>query len=158
MPWNFGSLVRFDASLLDKVKLRRWLVEGAQLLEPAIITPGNIDKLLFDHLDDVFQRIVDAIASSEGTLLVGSDGDLLLAGELPVSAAELSQYLASFANLPEASREILKEHPRLMRRLQQFSRADQELIVGQPFLLIALQLLLPLLFQLLFNRFRKNVV
>lgn len=156
MPLNLGSLVKFDASQLDKVKFRQWLVEGVKLLEPAIITPGNIDKFLFDNLEGLFQRLIDSIAAQDGTLVVGSEGDFILAGELPVSAQELSQYVASFSNISGESREILQTHPRLIRRLKQFSRADQEMIVGNPLLLIALQVLLPMLFQLLFNHFRNR--
>ena len=155
MPLNLGSLLKFDASQLDKVKLRQWLVEGVRLLEPAIITPGNIDKFLFDNLEGLFQRVIDSIAAQDGTLVVGSEGDFILTGELPVSSVELSQYLASFPGLSAESSEILRAHPRLIRRLKQFARKDQEMIVGNPLLLIALQVLLPILFQLLFNHFRR---
>ena len=51
MSFRFGSLIQFDASKIDKTQLRQWLVAGAKLLEPAIITPGNIDQFLFDQLD-----------------------------------------------------------------------------------------------------------
>lgn len=156
MPLNLGSLVKFDASQLDKVKFRQWLVEGVKLLEPAIITPGNIDKYLFDNLEGLFQRLIDSIAAQDGKLIVGTEGDFMLAGELPVSAVELSQYLAGFAMLSAESEEMLRANPRLIRRLKQFSRTDQEMIVGNPLLLMALQVLLPLLFQLLFNHFRDR--
>lgn len=156
MPLNLGSLVKFDASQLDKVKFRQWLVEGVKLLEPAIITPGNIDKYLFDNLEGLFQRLIDSISAQDGKLIVGSEGDFILAGELPVSSVEMSQYLASFPGLSTESVEILRAHPRLIRRLKQFSRADQQLIVSNPLLLMALQVLLPLLFQLLFNHFRQR--
>lgn len=154
MPLRIGSLVQFDVSKIDKAQLRQWLISGAILLEPAVITPGNIDKLLFDNLDGLFQRIIDAIASQDGSLIVGSTSDVLLGGELPVSALELSQYLAGFPTLSDEAREILYAHPHLIRRLQRFSRADQEMIVSNPWLLIALQALLPILFQLLLNHFR----
>lgn len=156
MPLNLGSLVKFDASQLDKVKFRQWLVEGVKLLEPAIVTPGNIDKYLFDNLEGLFQRLIDSISAQDGKLIVGSEGDFILACELPVSSVELSQYLASFPGLSAESVEILRAHPRLIRRLKQFSRADQQLIVSNPLLLMALQVLLPLLFQLLFNHFRRR--
>lgn len=154
MPLRIGSLVQFDISKMDKAQLRQWLIQGATLLEPAVITPGNFDKLLFDNLDGLFQRIMDAIASQDGSLIVGSGADVLLGGELPVSALELSQYLASFSTITDEAREILYAHPHLIRRLQRFSRADQEMIVSNPWLLIALQLLLPILFQLLMNQFK----
>jgi hypothetical protein len=156
MSLNLGSLVKFDASQLDKVKFRQWLVEGVKLLEPAVITPGNIDKFLFDNLEGLFQRLIDSIAAQDGALVVGSEGDFILAGELPVSNQELSQYLASFPGLSVEASEIVRSNPRLIRRLKQFARKDQELIVGNPLLLIALQVLLPMLFQLLFNHFRNR--
>lgn len=156
MPLNLGSLIKFDASQLDKVKLRQWLVDGIKLLEPAIITPGNVDKYFFDNLDGLFQRLIDSIAAQDGTLVVGHEGNFVLAGEQPVSHQELNQYLESFPGLPIASSEIVRANPRLIRRLKQFSRKDQELIVGNPLLLVALQVLLPILFQLLFNHFRQT--
>ncbi len=87
-------------------------------------------------------------------MIVGTDGAMLMAGELPVSMQEVSQYLARFPAMPDACREFLRENLRLIRRLQRFSESDQQMIVSNPLLLIALQTLLPLLFQLLLNRFK----
>ena len=154
MSFRFGSLIQFDASKIDKTQLRQWLVAGAKLLEPAIITPGNVDHFLFDQLDGLFQRIIDSISTQDGTMIVGTDGAMLMAGELPVSMQEVSQYLARFPAMLDACRELLRENPRLIRRLQRFSESDQQMIVSNPLLLIALQTLLPLLFQLLLNRFK----
>ncbi|MFO0812390.1 MAG: hypothetical protein U0796_04175 [Gemmatales bacterium] len=154
MPLGFGSLVQFDASKIDKTRLRQWLVEGAMLLEPAIITPSNLDKLLFDQLDTLFQRIIESITREEGALVVGQSGEMLFAGERPPTMAEVSQYLANFPGASEAAREMIRESPALLRRLQRFTRSDQELIMSSPLLLMALQMLLPMLFQLLLNRFR----
>jgi len=154
MSFRFGSLIQFDASKIDKIQLRQWLVAGAKLLEPAIITPGNIDQFLFDQLDGLFQRIIDSISAQDGAMIVGTDGAMLMAGELPVSMQEVSQYLSRFPTMPDACREFLRENPRLIRRLQRFSESDQQMFVSNPLLLIALQTLLPLLFQLLLNRFK----
>lgn len=154
MSFRFGSLIQFDASKIDKTQLRQWLVAGARLLEPAIITPGNIDQFLVDQLDGLFQRIIDSISTQDGAMIVGTAGAMLMAGELPVSMQEVSQYLARFPAMPDACREFLRENLRLIRRLQRFSESDQQMIVSNPLLLIALQTLLPLLFQLLLNRFK----
>ena len=152
MPWNIGSFIQWDASKIDRVKLRRWLVEGAKLLEPAIITPGNVDQFLFDQLDGLIERILDGISHEDGSLIVGDM--MLTAGELPVSMAEVSQFLASFPEASDAVRDMIRENPALVRRLAKFTRADQELIMSNPLLLAALKFLLPLLFQLLLRRFR----
>jgi hypothetical protein len=154
MSYRFGPFIQFDASKIDKAALRQWLVSGVKLLEPAIITPGNIDQFLFEQLDGLLQRIIDGISKQDGTMIVGSDGAMLFAGELPVSMQEVSQFLSRYPGMPEACREMLRENPRIIRRLAKFSEADQQLIVSNPLLLIALQTLLPLLFQLLMNRFK----
>jgi hypothetical protein len=153
MPWNLGSFIQWDGSKIDRVKLRKWLLDGAMLLEPAIITPGNLDQLLFEQLDGLIQRIIDGISREDGSLIVGDA--MLAAGEWPVSMAEVSQFLASFPEASDMVREMIRENPALVRRLAKFTRADQELIMGNPLLLAALQMLLPLLFQLLLRRFRE---
>lgn len=134
--------VGFDASKLDKVALRKWLVDGAKILEPAVITPLNLDKYFFDNLESMVEKLIKQEAET-GPLVVG---------DAEVTAAEVSQYLGTFANAPAKSQQILKDNPRLLKKLQRFSREDQEKIVGNPLLLMALHLLLPFLFELLFKR------
>lgn len=155
MPLNISSFISFDASKLDKVAFRKWIVDGAKLLEPPIITPMNVDKFLFDNLDMMIGKLIDQF-QNEGPLVVGATapGDFLLSGESPVSQGDVVAYLAGFPGAPAESHQILKDNPHLVRRLQKFSKSEQELIVGNPLLLLALQVLLPLLFQFLLNRFK----
>lgn len=160
MPFNIGSLVQFDRSKLDMVAFRKWLVSGAQLLEPAVVTPGNIDKVLFfDNLEGLVEKLINQV-SNENHLVVGgampSEG-VIIAGDATVgeiSTGEVSQYLSQFSNVSAETQEILRANPHLVRRLQKFSKEDQEKIVGNPLLLLALQILLPILFQFLLNRFK----
>lgn len=134
--------IGFDASKLDKAALRKWLVEGAKILEPAVITPLNLDKYFFDNLESLVEKLIKQ-ESENGPLVVG---------DAEVTAADVSTYLATFANAPAKSQQILKDNPRLLKKLQRFSREDQEKIVGNPLLLMALQLLIPFLFELFFKR------
>lgn len=134
--------ISFDVTKLDKVKLRAWVIDGAKLLEPAVITPLNLDKQLFDNLDWLVDLIIKQ-AVVPGPLVVG---------DTEVTAADVATYLGTFASAPAESQKILKDNPRLIRKLEKFSREDQEKIVGNPLLLLALQVLLPFLFNLFFKR------
>ncbi|MBL8824877.1 MAG: hypothetical protein JNJ77_19985 [Planctomycetia bacterium] len=153
MPLNLGSLISFDSSKIDKVALRKWLVSGAQLLEPAVITPGNIDKMLFDNIDWLAANLIDQISKEGGTLIVGDHGEVGSSSDGEVSQADLNEYMGRFASAPEESKAILRRNPRLVKRLEKFSQADQEKIVGNPLLLLALQTLLPILFLFLLKKF-----
>lgn len=148
MAFDWKNFISFDTTKLDKVAFKKWLLSGAQLLEPAVITPGNLDKvLLFDNLeklsDSIFNQFVEEI--NNGPLIVG---------EVAATAGEVSQYLSKFSSVPEETQAILRDNPKLIRRLSKFSEEDQQMIVGNPFLLLALQTLLPLLFEFLLNRFK----
>ncbi len=154
MPLNLGGLVKFDLTKLDRVKFKTWLIAGAQLLEPAVITPGNMDKLLFDNLDGLIDRSIDIFSKEDGVLIVGDASGLMISGEPPVTTAQVNMFLAKFENVPEASVHALRDNPSLVRKLEKFSMADQKLIVGNPLLLLALQTLLPFLMQILLNRFK----
>ena len=156
MTSPFHSFLRFDASRISRADLRQWLVQGVKLLEPAVITPGNVDRFVFDQLEKLFQRIIEGIQREETSWIVGSDSALALGGEQPVTLQEIQQYLARFPAIPEASRELLYAQPRLLQRLQRFSESDQQLITSHPLLLLVVQLLLPVLLELLLNRFREN--
>lgn len=146
--------VDFDVTKLDKVAFRKWLVEGARLLEPPIVTPFNVDKFVFDNLDMLIGKIIDQLGV-EKPLVVGaaSPGEFLLVGEAPVSQGDVIAYLSQFPAASAEVQQMLKAKPYLVRRLQKFTKEEQELIVGNPFLLLALQVLLPILFKLLLNRF-----
>lgn len=150
MAFDWKNLVSFDKTKLDRTAFKNWVVSGAQLLEPAIITPGNLDKVLFfDQLGrladgSLFNVFVDEL-SNNGPLVVG---------DVSVTAGEVSQYLSKFSSVPEETQAILRDNPKLIRRLSKFSEEDQQMIVGNPFLLLALQTLLPLLFEFLLNRFK----
>lgn len=155
MPLNLGSFISFDPTKIDKLALRKWLVQGAGLLEPAVITPGNFDKLFFDNLDSLIEKLINQAAQENGVLVVGTAGEISISGEHEVTQGELSTYLATFTNAPQESQDILRKNPKLVRRLQKFSKEDQQMIVGNPFLLMALQVLLPIIFQFLMNRFKN---
>lgn len=135
--------ISFDASKLDRTKLKAWVIDGAKLLEPPIITPFNIDKQFFDNLDWLVDALIKQAVTPNGPLVVG---------DAEVTAADVSAYLGTFANAPAESQKILTDNPRLIRKLQKFSREDQEKIVGNPLLLMALQILLPFLFKLFFKQ------
>lgn len=165
MPFpNLGGLIGFDRSKLDKVAFRKWLVSGAMLLEPAVITPGNLDKVLFfDNIEGIVEKLINQVSAedllivggampTEEILIAGSHGDT--AATPTVSEGEVTQYLSQFSNVSAEVQQIFKEKPHLVRRLQKFSKEDQALIVGNPLLLLALQYVLPILFQLLMNRFK----
>jgi len=149
MPFDFKGLISFDTSKLDKAAFKKWIISGAQLLEPAVITPGNLDKvLLFDNLEKLteplFNQFIDEL----------NNPTPLVVGDVPVSAGEVSMYLAKFPGVSAETQQILRDNPKLIRRLSKFSEEDQAMIVGNPFLLLALQTLLPLLFEFLLNRFK----
>lgn len=135
--------IGFDSSKLDKVALRKWLVDGAKILEPAVITPLNLDKYFFDNLESMVEKLIKQEAE-KGPLVVGDSAE--------VSVSEFNTYLGTFPNISAESKRILSDNPKLIRKLQKFSREDQEKIVGNPMLLMMLQLLLPFLFKLFFNR------
>lgn len=148
MPFDIKSLFSFDATKLDKDAFKKWLLAGAQLLEPAVITPGNLDKILFfDNLerlsDGLFSQFQDELAT---------DGKIIV-GDAVVTISDVDEYLGKFGDVPLQTREVLRSDPRLIRRLAKFSEEDQKLIVGNPLLLLALQTLLPILFKFLLNRF-----
>ena len=149
MPLDWKKFVSFDASKLDKVAFKKWVISGAQLLEPAVITPGNIDKVLFF---DNLERLIDPLFSQLVEELNGPGP--LVVGDAPVSAMDVNQYLMNFSDVPEETKAILHDNPKLIRRLAKFSKADQNLIVGNQLLLLALHTLLPLLFEFLLNRFK----
>lgn len=147
MALDFKSLVSFDITKIDKASFKKWVISGAQLLEPAVITPGNIDKvLLFDNLE----KLIDPIFKQ----LLEEAHNPLVVGDIPASSGEVSQYLSRFSSVPEETQAILRDNPKLIRRLAKFSEEDQKMIVGNPFLLLVLQTLLPLLFEFLLNRFK----
>lgn len=160
MPFpNLGGLVSFDRSKIDKVAFRTWIVSGAMLLEPAVITPGNIDKVLFfDNLEGIVEKLINQVSAEDSLLVVGapmpSDQVLFAGDNVSVSQAEVTQYLSQFPGVSAEVQQMLSEKPYLVRRLKKFSHADQQLIVGNPLLLLALQALLPILFQILLNRFK----
>lgn len=150
-------LISFDATKIDKAKFKAWALDGAKLLEPAVITPGNVDKLLFDNIDWLLASLIDQV-SNENLLIVGgampSEGELIAGGAGDVSTGEVSQYLSQFPGVSAETQEILRSNPHLVRRLKKFSKEEQEKIVGNPLLLLALQTLLPILFQFLLSRFK----
>ena len=148
------GFVSFDMTKLDRAALKAWLISGAMLLEPVVISPGNVDKFLFDNLGNIVDKLITQMSNEQGTIIVGDNGQLQISGDLPVTSAELSQYIALYPSMHEKSRAILSDDPNLIRRLSKFSSEDQKLIVGNPLLLLALQALLPILFQLLLNRFK----
>lgn len=165
MPIKFGNLISFDVTKIDKTKLKAWVLGGAQLLEPAVITPGNMDKLLFDNLDWLVASLIDQVSQENSLLVVGGampSEDHLIAGvghgdsnsDVLVTQGEVSAYLSQFTNVSAEVQQILKDKPHLVRRLQKFSKEEQQKIVGNPLLLLALQTLLPILFQFLLNRFK----
>lgn len=119
MPLNLRGLISWDGTKIDRVAFRKWLMGGAAIIEPALITPGNIDKLLFDNLDSLVEKLINQVSTE----------DPLVVGDVAVSEAEVDTYAASFANISEETRAILKDNPHLVKRLQKFSREDQEMIV-----------------------------
>lgn len=149
MAFDLKGLISFDATKLDKAAFKKWAVSGAQLLEPAIITPGNLDKVLFfDNLekliDPLFKQLVDEL----------NNPTPLVVGEAPVSAADVSNYLGKFSDVPDETKQILRDNPKLIKRLAKFNEKEQKMIVGNPLLLLALQVLIPMLFELFLNRFK----
>jgi len=147
MAFDFKGLVSFDITKIDKAAFKKWVISGAQLLEPAVITPGNLDKiLLFDNLE----KLIDPIFNQ----LLEEAHQPLVVGDVVVTTGDVSQYLSKFSSVPEETQQILRDNPKLIRRLSKFSEEDQKMIVGNPFLLLALQTLLPLLFEFLLNRFK----
>jgi len=149
MAFDLKGLISFDATKLDKAAFKKWAVSGAQLLEPAIITPGNLDKVLFfDNLekliDPLFKQLVDEL----------NNPTPLVVGESPVSAADVSNYLGKFSDVPDETKQILRDNPKLIKRLAKFNEEEQKMIVGNPLLLLALQVLIPMLFELFLNRFK----
>jgi len=149
MAFDLKGLISFDATKLDKAAFKKWAVSGAQLLEPSIITPGNLDKVLFfDNLekliDPLFKQLVDEL----------NNPTPLVVGESPVSAADVSNYLGKFSDVPDETKQILRDNPKLIKRLAKFNEEEQKMIVGNPLLLLALQVLIPMLFELFLNRFK----
>ena len=65
---------------------------------------------------------------------------------------DVDEYITNFGDLPEESVKILKNNPSLVKRLKRLKQDDQVLVAKNPFLLLALQTLLPLLFKLLLNK------
>lgn len=150
---------KFDPTKIDRVALKKWLIDGGKLLEPAVITPGNLDKMLFDNLDWIVDNLISQISNESapgGGIEVGAsfeDAVFGLKNGDEVSEVEMTTYLSKFSNVPEQSRKLLKDNPKLLRRIQKFTPEQQEKIVGNPLLILALQTLLPLLFELFFKKF-----
>lgn len=135
------DFISIDKTKLDKAKVIAWLADGGKLLEPAIITPGNIDKVFLDRLDFFLQSAWDVFFARE-------DGELVV-GAATMTAA---QYLHQFVEVPQECRELIEKNPRLIEKLSIYSYKEQVEIMKNPMLLLALQYLLPILFQLLFKK------
>lgn len=135
------DLFKFDRTKLDAAAFRKWVIDGIMLLEPAIITPGNVDKFIFDQLEGLLERVFKVAESDNDFLVVGA-----------FAASETDEFIANFGEMPEESVKILKNNPSLVKRLKRLKQDDQVLVAKNPFLLLALQTLLPLLFKLLLNK------
>ena len=135
------DFLKFDRTKLDAVAFRKWVIDGIMLLEPAIITPGNVDKFIIDQLEGLLDRVFKVAESDNDFLVVGAS-----------SASETDEFIANFGELPEESVKILKNNPSLVKRLKRLKQDDQVLVAKNPFLLLALQTLLPLPFNLLLNK------
>lgn len=135
------DFLKFDRTKLDAVAFRKWLIDGIMLLEPAIITPGNVDKFIIDQLEGLLERVFKVAESDNDFIVVGAS-----------TGNDVDEYITNFGDLPEESVKILKNNPSLVKRLKRLKQDDQVLVAKNPFLLLALQTLLPLLFKLLLNK------
>lgn len=126
---NIWDWLKPDANKINKDDLKAATTLAIKAMKPATTWPMDFDDKAWDMLNSAAHSAIDQIGVKQ-PLVVGAEN---------YTAADVDSYLSTFSNVSESVRERLRGKPRTLAILKErFTPAQQERIVGNPFLIFIL--------------------
>lgn len=136
-----------DITKMDKAKMKSAAALAADAMKPTTKFLADLDDMLWDQLKNVANTYIDKIGVADLHPTVG---------DVDYTATDVDQYLSGFTGVDPDYKKKLKAKPRLLNLIKkEFTQEEQAKMVGNPFLLVLLQLLGPLVIEWIKNWLSK---